>query len=269
MRVGKTRIRTDPLILPEPQPPLEVIVHGKSKKKHHKHKHHHSHHSTESSSSSSYSYQGNGTSNNLIGPTGPQGPQGLQGDTGLQGPQGDQGPQGSIGPTGQAGYASVQIITNLGTITPAIKVVGSDGSSAIVNGGIVSPSGTTASSFSAPWVSDNALVQDGQWWLSAIDSNNPEWIQYDFGVPLLLTGVYAVCANGRNGAGNKLQGSTDGNTWIDIHTFDGTKWTYIPDGNLSAYSNYVDIDTAYRYIRLYSDPSPYCCYDFIQYIGLK
>ena len=28
-------------------------------------------------------------------------------------------------------------------------------------------------------------------------------------------------------------------------------------------------NTAYRYIRLYSDPSPYCLYDFIQYVGVK
>lgn len=103
-----------------------------------------------------------------------------------------------------------------------------------------------------------------------VDTSNPEWIRYDFGTPALISGIYASFGNGRNGAGNKIQGSSDASTWTDIHVVDAAKYVYNINGDSQqTYSNYINAPAAYRYIRLYSEPSPYCLYDFIQYIGVK
>lgn len=215
------------------------------------------------------------------GPTGSVGAQGPVGSTGANGAQGPTGPAGSngtgaTGPTGPAGpagasgsFSSIEVVTNLNTITPVLRAtVGAN--SYIINATLLTPSSATASSNSPSWTADKALVKDSSWWMSAVDSGNPEWIRYDFGSPVLVTGVYASFGNGRNGAGNKIQGSTDGTTWVDIHTVDASKFIYNANGdNQQTYSNYINASATYRYIRYYSAPSPYCLYDYIQYSGLK
>jgi hypothetical protein len=71
---------------------------------------------------------------------------------------------------------------------------------------------------------------------------------------------------------HKIQGSNDGTTWVDLLDLPFVDWRY-PDpnpDNLINLSNVVDTtsNVTYRYVRLYSDPTVYCCYDHIQYYGL-
>ena len=150
-------------------------------------------------------------------------------------------------------------------MTPVIK-----SGTTVLNSVLLTPSSASASSVSGAWVATNALVRDGTWWMSGVDTNNEEWLQYDFGSPVLISGIYAAFTNGRNGANNKIQGSTDGTTWTDLHTFDGSKFVYNINGdNQQTYANTIAASAAYRYIRLYSAASPYCMYDFVQYSGVK
>lgn len=195
------------------------------------------------------------------GMDGADGAQGLPGNDGADGADGAQGPPGS--------FDNITVITNLNTMTPVLRAnVGPD--QYVINSSLLTPVATSSSSVTSPWNPDNALVLDGAWWMSGVDTGNEEWIKYDFGTPVLVTGIYASFGNGRNGAGNKIQGSTDDSVWVDIHTFDFSKFIYNANGNSQqTYNNYISSDAAYRYIRLYSAPSPYCLYDFIQYTGVK
>jgi len=213
--------------------------------------------------------------NEIIPKRGPRGHRGKKGDRGVDGsqgpagPAGSQGETGSPGPTGSGGNITVEAL-RIGTIVPAIQVSGSDSTQAIINGAMITPgaSGVTGSSYTDSYVPQNVLINNDQAWLSAIDSNNPEWVEYDFGSPRLFTGIYAVCSNGRFGAGNKIQASNDNVTWTDIHIFDDN-WTYDSLNNTQIYTNYINDINTYRYVRLYSEPSPYCMYYYIQYIGLQ
>lgn len=196
-----------------------------------------------------------------------QGPAGPQGEPGEQGPTGSQGEPGPPGPSG--GLDSMEVVTSLNTMMPVLKAtVGS--TSFVLNARFLTPNSVTSSSITGSWNPENTLVRDGAWWMSGVDTGNPEWLQYDFGTPVLISSVYSSFGNGRHGSANKIQGSLDGSSWIDIHTVDASKFSYNLNGDgQTVYRNAIDSDTAYRYIRYYSGPSPYCLYDFIQYSGVQ
>ncbi len=130
---------------------------------------------------------------------------------------------------------------------------------------VLAPNSVSASTVTQPWIASNVLVEDGRWWMSAVNSNSPEWLLFDFGAAVTLTFVVARCGLGRHGAGNRIQGSTDGRTWVDLHAFVATGWNYQSTGQ--TYTSAIQASGAYRYVRLYSDPSPYCLYDFVQFQG--
>jgi hypothetical protein len=206
----------------------------------------------------------------IQGPPGNDGEQGPPGEQGIPGNDGDQGIQGIQGIQGTAGsFDNISVIVNLNTMIPIIKTTVGE-NSYILNASLLTPVSTSSSSVTGAWNPVNALVRDASWWMSGTDTGNEEWIKYDFGTPVLITGIYASFGNGRNGASNKIQGSTNNSTWVDIHTVDASKFAYNLNGDgQQTYSNYINTDTTYRYIRLYSAASPYCLYDFIQYIGVK
>lgn len=158
------------------------------------------------------------------------------------------------------------MLTNTGTVTPVVRVVGAP-VSATLNAVPLTPVAASSSSTTSPWVATNAYAQDGKWWMSSVNSNSPEWIMYDFAAPVYIASVYAHCGLGRHGGGNLIQASTNGTNWVTIHAFVADNWTYQSTGQ-----TYVSIITppgAFRYVRLYSAPSPYCLYDRIQYTGVK
>lgn len=158
---------------------------------------------------------------------------------------------------------------DLGTVLPVVRLT-ANAQSAVLNASVLTPTGALiASSQTGGWDPDNVLVKDGQWWMSGTDTGNPEWVEFDFGTPVLIASVYAACGNGRSGSANKLQASDNGSTWVDIHTFDASKRVYSATDGLQHYRNTVEVGQAYRYIRLYSGPSPYCLYDFVQFTGVQ
>lgn len=208
-----------------------------------------------------------------MGPTGPRGYSGLDGDTGPQGiqgvtgPLGETGPQGLQGPTGHKPNVSIQIDTSL-TKVPIIKFVVDD-DFVVINGTPQNPTAITASSFVQPWVPSNTLTADSQWWVSESDTGNPEWLTYDFGPnKIYLTSVYLLSGNGRGGTNIRLQGSNDENIWTELDPLSNT-WRFINATSLMEYTGQITgITDTYRYIRLYSDPTSYCLYDYVQYYGI-
>jgi hypothetical protein len=188
---------------------------------------------------------------------------GPQGKAGLTGIQGEIGP---MGPQGEASTITIQTISNLGTFSPIIKAIASDGTSGILNALPLDIISASTSSSQTAWATNNTLTLDGTWWMSSIDSGNPEWVEYDFNSKVLLASVYASCTNGRNGNGVKIQASVDQSNWIDIHVFDSSKWIIGIDQ--MTYQNSIIVQSAYKYIRLYSDPTSYCMYDYIKYFGV-
>jgi hypothetical protein len=126
----------------------------------------------------------------------------------------------------------------------------------------------TASTSSAqtPWESNNTLLLDEKWWMSAIDSGNAEWVEYDFNSKVLLSSVYASCTIGRNGTAVKIKASNNRSNWVDIHIFDTSKW--ITGSDKMTYQNSIIVNTVYQYVRFYSEPTSYCMYDYIKYFGI-
>jgi hypothetical protein len=221
----------------------------------------------------------------LEGPPGPQGLQGIQGKPGARGPNGppgkdgsgndgEQGPPGNDGAPGKQGppgtFDGISVITNLNTVTPIIQAISGD-NVYVINASTITPVSTDASSVTGEWDSDNALDLNGEWWMSDTNTDSEEWIKYDFGASVFITGIFASFANGRWGSNTVIQGSCDSLEWEDIHTIDKSIFmSNVNDTNQQTYSSYISGCTkSYRYIRLISDPCLYCQYDFIQYIGVK
>ena len=103
-------------------------------------------------------------------------------------------------------FPTFEVDYNLGPFKPVKRVILPNSSYYIVNDVALTPQSVTASSYSAPWVPTNATVFDngGGWWLSGVDTHNPEWICYQYATPVIISGVYAYYGNGRNGANNKI-----------------------------------------------------------------
>jgi hypothetical protein len=210
--------------------------------------------------------QGSQGNTGAQGAQGNTGAQGAQGNTGAQGSQGNTGAQGATGPAGSSSSGSISSTTINACVMPLLKI-----GSTIINAIPLIPTTATASSTSSPHIASNALTREGNWWMSGVDTNNAEWICYDFVSPVLITAIYSSCGNGRYGGGNKIQGSSNNSSWTDLHSFDYSKMVYNINGDSQqVYRNAIDTsNTAYRYIRLYSTASPYCLYDFIQYLGIR
>lgn len=218
----------------------------------------------------------------ITGPNGEQGPQGIQGlpgpkgDIGETGPEGQAGPPGPPGPQGSQGIqgppgingtgsVALESVTTYGTVSPVLKLT-IENNSTIINSQKLKPINVNASSYIAPHEPINITVPTDQGnWHSLTDTNVDEWVVYDFEYPVLITNIYMLAGLGRNGSGNKVQGSNDNSSWTDIHTFDGSKWTY---GTNQLYQNKIDTINTYRYIRTFSGPSPYCYWKHVQYFGI-
>jgi len=204
------------------------------------------------------------------GEPGPAGAQGEPGPAGVQGEPGPAGVQGEPGPAGSNGsITNIEVVTNLNTMSPILKVTVAGGDF-VINGLPLTPVSATASSVTGAWNPTEAMIKDGKWWMSGIDTNNQEWLRYDFGSSVVVTSVYASFGNGRRGANVKFQGSVDDSTWVDIHTMDASKIVYNANGDSQqTYCNAVTTLGSYRYIRLLSAASPYCLYDYIRYMGVQ
>ena len=159
-----------------------------------------------------------------------------------------------------------------------MKLMCASGNSVVLNTYPLKPVSTSASSVTEPWVSDNLVnptlyYDTPSWWMSLVNTNNPEWIMFDFGKCVLVTCVHLSCNNGRTGSSPKLQGSNDLTVWNDLIDLPHSEWQYLyiqPNpNNLIKLSKCVDLNNVtYRYVRLHSDPTVYCCYDHIQFYGL-
>lgn len=165
----------------------------------------------------------------------------VRGGVGQQGPQGPQGPQGDTG-----GGSS--------TFYPPF--------------GPIIPTSFTASSSAANSSSNvNNLGDPGDdFWLSALDSTNPEFVTLDFSWAHLPTAVTLWFSDGRSGNNVRVEGSNNNSTWTTLLLVDPTIATLV--GSIRVYSAPLPINTTlYRYIRIYSDPSPYMHYHYIQIFG--
>jgi hypothetical protein len=143
---------------------------------------------------------------------------------------------------------------------------GGDGLTCLPDGFLV-PMAAFASS-SASGDPANVIDPDLAWWISAIDSGNPEWLEYDLGDPAYISAVEVYVGDGRQGGGESLQGSDDAVTWTTIATLDDAAFVLdaAPWDGWASYSGMVQATVPYRFVRLYSAPSPYL---FYSWMGLR
>lgn len=121
----------------------------------------------------------------------------------------------------------------------------------------MTPSATSASSITQPWVPSNVLLTaPNSYWMSLTDTGNNEWIQFTFTV---------VAGLGRNGLNNVIQGSNDGTTWTTLYTFNFSQWS---QGSEMTYKDVLTPAIAYKYVRYLSAASPYVLLDYLQFYGL-
>lgn len=198
----------------------------------------------------------------------PEGPCGPKGNSGLMGP---------IGPAGMDGEScSLVMSVNVELCSPVMKLLVSNGDCVVLNTCPLKPISTSASSVTEPWLSGNLVNptfddESPSWWMSLVNTGNPEWVVYDFGKKVLITCVHLSCNNGRIGSSPKLQGSNDGTVWVDLTDLPNSEWNYPEPNphNLVKLSKCINSnDVAYRCVRLCSEPTVYCCYDHIQFYGL-
>lgn len=164
---------------------------------------------------------------------------------------GTPGPPGPPGPPGSGGGAT--------SFTPPF--------------GPVHPTTATASSSARPSDSQPPfdvlnLLEPGEdkYWLSEIDTTNPESVTLHFSSQVYPTAITLWFSNGRFGANTRIQGSADNSTWTTLHTVEPSNATLVD--TVCVYSAPLAVTTGpYRYIRVISDPSPYMHYHYIQVFG--
>jgi hypothetical protein len=130
----------------------------------------------------------------------------------------------------------------------------------------------SSSSQSGGWSAADAEDPDFAGWMSAVDSGNVEWLEYDLGAPYYLTGLQLYVVNGRDGSGEVIQGSNDESTWTTMYAVDPSLFTnngpLAGDGDV-AYTDSIQTTEAYRYVRMYSQPAPYLFYSWMQLNGTQ
>jgi Collagen triple helix repeat (20 copies)/F5/8 type C domain len=186
----------------------------------------------------------------LAGPQGPQGPQGIAGVDGAQGLVGVAGIPGAAGPKGDVGPAgSAIMLSAFGTLAPSV----------------VTQSSTTTS---PPWPATGLINPGSQdMWISATNSGQGEWAKFDMGQRVLLTKFFCTFNNGRDGSSPRIEVSNDDALWVPAHNFVPSAYGAVSPQNFRNYHADLSLTETYRYVRLYSDPTVYCCYSYLQFFG--
>ena len=91
-----------------------------------------------------------------------------------------------------------------------------------------------------------------------------DYIGYDFLVPVRLCLILYIGDTNYRGFGNStIQGSNDGNEWIDVEQFDGGK------PNIKITTSKVDSTEYYRYWRIVNNESYRWGFWEVQFFGIK
>jgi hypothetical protein len=147
------------------------------------------------------------------------------------------------------------------------QLICADGVRELTSGPLM-PRAATASSVGGGWSPARAAFADQSGWMSEIAADDGQWLQYDFGAPVVLTHVRAHAVAGRAGRNLVIQGSKDGSEWVDIHALDNEA-----SFGAGPWHGYVTIDEtisssdAYRFVRLQSDPHPFLFYAYLGFDG--
>jgi hypothetical protein len=116
----------------------------------------------------------------------------------------------------------------------------------------------------------NAMNPDKAAWMSSVSTGKPEWLQYDYGagVKVKVSAVRAYLTYGRSAS--TFQGSNDGATWVTFGSWYEGKMTDhgAPSGEASYADGFSASPEGYRYIRIYSPPTPYLYYSWLQFYGV-
>jgi hypothetical protein len=222
------------------------------------------------------------------GQQGLQGEKGEKGDPGVAGPPGEQGLKGEKGDVGEPGPAGLAGCTltkkkHVDLRQPISKLLCPSGECCLLNTHALTPINVSASSVTEPWVPENLLEYtkhsdtNVKWWMSLVNTNNPEWVCFEFPKHVLVSCVHISCNNGRTGTNPKIQSSNDGVNWFDYLMFESSDWEY-PDPNehnlvkltkcCKLLTDTLQECNPFVYYRLYSEPTVYCCYDHIQFFGI-
>ena len=119
----------------------------------------------------------------------------------------------------------------------------------------------------------NAMNPDEAAWMSEADTDNPEWLQYDYGegLKVKVSAVRAYLANGREGSSPNFQGSNDLKKWVTFGSWDRKNFTFngAPWPGYGSYAaDFSASSEGYRYIRIYSSPTVYMWYSWLQFYGV-
>lgn len=232
----------------------------------------------------------------LQGPAGPQGPQGIQGAQGLQGIHGLQGLTGAVGPQGPVGPSGLQGPAGVAGSDGAVGPPGSNGAAGpqgvagpagptgpagpegaagsvsviVVEFGKLVPSAVSASSQTGAWSPAGVLTPGTTtMWLSGTDTGNQEYIRFDMGAPVLLTGLFCTFANGRDGLNTRIQASVDGAVWEPVAPFVPANYEPVTPENFRNYHLKLNLSKTYRHVQILSDAMPYMDYAFVQFFGTQ
>lgn len=122
----------------------------------------------------------------------------------------------------------------------------------------------SASSVTDPWVASN--VEDSTYftfWMSEVNSGNEEWVQISYPTAFFASRTSIVLNNGRQGTNPWLQASHDGQSWVNLATFN--YWEYPNDeNNMRHIDRSLNNDQAYRHYRYHSNSTVYV---LLQYLG--
>jgi hypothetical protein len=156
------------------------------------------------------------------------------------------GPQGPAGATGASGSVTV--------VAPTFAKL--------------TPNAVSASSQTGGWAPSGVLTPGmAQSWMSATDSGNQEWVEFDMLNQVLFTTVFCSFANGRDGINPRLLVSNDQVTWDAAGSFVPANYNAVTAENFRNYTFSVNLNQVYRYVRLVTDPCPYVFYSYVQFFG--
>jgi len=115
-----------------------------------------------------------------------------------------------------------------------------------------------ASSQSGNWNPENLLnPADSTFWMSAVTSDQDEWVRFEFAEPTVFGSAEIRLGNGRQGSSPKIQGSNDAVSWDDLAEVEPWSWPIDSDNFRMGVVDLPESAPTYKYFRYHSGPTVY------------
>jgi hypothetical protein len=103
------------------------------------------------------------------------------------------------------------------------------------------------------------------WWVSAPGVHDPQWVVLEFAEAFVLGKVEFGTSLQFYGHGSEIQGSNDGEQWDELLAIDtvGEDEFSVDERRVKHFDVALDITTAYKYYRYYSQPSKHIWLEYV------